>query len=388
MKRVGPAVRVALVAIGLVVASLVLRAVPAPAQAITGIVEDSSGAPIAGAFVVLEDSSEAAVARTLTRDDGGYRLAAPAAGRYRLRTDRIGYVGTVSPWLRLEAGQTLVHPFRVQPIPIRLQRITVNERARCELLPDEGVQLQSVWDEARKALTATSWTGQQPYFRFDAVMHSHALDERGRPLSEAVLEEVRFYGRHPFRSIPARDLVFGGFVQEPEGRVAYYAPDADVLLSETFVRRHCFRLVRGGMDRAGLLGLEFEALPQSRLPDIEGVMWLDPATSELRRLDFSYVNLDVPVSTERLGGQVEFTRLPTGAWIIQGWRIRVPVIEWVEGRPGRTAGRYRLTGINEGGGQVLAVWLTARIAGLLPADTLRVTPPPDSLLVRFELREP
>ena len=388
MKQVGAAVRVAVVAIGLLVASLALRAAPAQAQAITGIVEDGSGAPIAGAFVVLEDSSEAAVARTLTRDDGGYRLAAPASGRYRLRTDRIGYVGTVSPWLRLETGQTLVHRFRVEPIPIRLQRITVNERARCELLPDEGVQLQSVWDEARKALTATSWTGQQPYFRFDAVMHSHALDERGRPLSEAVLEEVRFYGRHPFRSIPARDLVFGGFVQEPEGRVAYYAPDADVLLSETFVRRHCFRLVRGGMDRAGLLGLEFEALPQSRLPDIEGVMWLDPTTSELRRLDYSYVNLDVPVSTERLGGQVEFTKLPTGAWIIRGWRIRVPVIEWVEGRPGRTAGRYRLTGINEGGGQVLAVWLTARIAGLLPADTLRVKPPPDSLLVRFELREP
>ncbi|MCL7956446.1 MAG: carboxypeptidase-like regulatory domain-containing protein [marine benthic group bacterium] len=388
MIGVGPLVRGGLLTAASIAVCLSVRPAPATAQAISGIVEDSSGAPISGAFVVLEDSSGAVVARTLTRDGGGYRLAAPVAGRFRLRTDRIGYVGAVSPWLRLEADETLEHRFRVEPVPIRLQRITVSERARCELLPDEGVQLQSVWDEARKALTATSWTGQQPYFRFDAVMHSHALDARGRPLSEAVLEEVRFYGRHPFRSIPARDLVFGGFVQEPEGRVAYYAPDADVLLSETFVRRHCFRLVRGGADRAGLLGLEFEALPQSRLPDIEGIMWLDPATSELRRLDYSYVNLDVPVDTDRLGGQVEFARLPTGAWIIRGWKIRVPVIEWVEGRPGRTAGRYRLTGINEGGGQVLAVWMTARIAGLLPTDTLRVTPPPDSLLVRFELREP
>ena len=37
---------------------------------------------------------------------------------------------------------------------------------------------------------------------------------------------------------------------------------------------------------------------------------------------------------------------------------------------------------------MVAVWLTARIAGLLPTDTLHVTPPADSLLMRFELEEP
>jgi hypothetical protein len=366
-----------------------LAAIPGSlrAQTVEGVVEDSSGAPIVGAFVVLENESGEVVARSLTRASGGYRLSAPAPGTYRLRTDRIGYATAVSTELRLEAGRTLEYRFTTRPVPVRLREITVEQRAQCEVLPDEGIEMQRVWDEARKALTATAWTGQQPYFRFDAVMHTHALDARGRSLSEATLEEVRFYGRHPFRSIPARDLVFGGFVQEPDGRVAYYAPDAEVLLSDTFVRRHCFRLVRGRNERAGFLGLEFEALPQSRLPDIEGVMWIDPANSELRWLDYSYVNLDQPVSTDRLGGEVEFASLPTGAWIIRRWLIRVPVIKWVEG-PGERPGRYRLTGINEGGGQVLAVWLTARIAGLLPTDTLHVTPPPDSLLVRFELEEP
>jgi len=371
----------------LLVSGLFAGTPPAVAQMVTGIVEDSSGVPISRAFVVLEDTASRVAARTLTGTGGGYYLTAPQPGRYRLRTDRIGYAGAVSPWLRIEAGRTLEYRFRVEPVPVRLREITVEERPRCQVLPDEGIEMQRVWDEARKALTATAWTGQQPYFRFDAVLHSHALDARGRPRSEAVLEEVRFYGRHPFRSIPARDLVFGGFVQEPDGRVAYYAPDAEVLLSDTFVRRHCFRLIRGRDEDAGLLGLAFEAVPQSRLPDIEGVMWLDPASSELRRLDYSYVNLDVPVDTDRLGGSVEFARLPTGAWIIRGWLIRVPVIEWVPGI-GPRPGRYRLTGINEGGGQVLAVWLTAKIAGLLPTDTLHVKPPPDSLLVRFELQEP
>ena len=366
---------------------LLLGARPAGAQIVRGWVEQADGVPIFGAFIMLEDSSGVVSSRVLSTESGSYRITAPAPGAYRLRADRIGYSAAVSPWLRLDEGEDLSYRFVIEPSPVRLREIRVEERARCMILPDEGIELQRVWDEALKAITATAWTGQQPYFRFDAVMHTQTLDNRGRPTAEAVLEEVRFYGRHPFRAIPAQDLVLGGFVQHPGGLVAYYAPDADVLLSDSFVRRHCFRLVRGQAESAGLLGLEFEALPQSRLPDIEGVMWLDPASSELRRLEFTYVNLEASIEQQGLGGMVEFARLPSGAWIIRSWWIRVPVVEWVPGLVQRP-GRYRLKGIDEGGGQVVSVWLTARIAGLLPTDTLRVTPPPDSLLMRFDLEEP
>ena len=366
---------------------LVSGAWPAVAQTVRGLVEQSDGVPIYGAFVMLEDSSGVVSSRVLSTESGSFRITAPAPGAYRLRADRIGYSAAVSPWLRLNEGEDLSYRFVIEPSPVRLREIRVEERARCMILPDEGIELQRVWDEALKAITATAWTGQQPYFRFDAVMHTQTLDNRGRPTAEAVLEEVRFYGRHPFRAIPAQDLVLGGFVQHPGGLVAYYAPDADVLLSDSFVRRHCFRLVRGQAQSAGLLGLEFEALPQSRLPDIEGVMWLDPASSELRWLEFTYVNLEASIEQQGLGGMVEFARLPSGAWIIRSWWIRVPVVEWVPGLVQRP-GRYRLQGIDEGGGQVVSVWLTARIAGLLPTDTLRVTPPPDSLLMRFDLEEP
>ena len=366
---------------------LLLGARPAGAQTVRGWVEQADGVPIFGAFIMLEDSSGVVSRRVLSTESGSYRITAPAPGAYRLRAERIGYSAAVSPWLRLDEGEDLSYRFVIEPSPVRLREIRVEERARCTILPDEGIELQRVWDEALKAITATAWTGQQPYFRFDAVMHTQTLDNRGRPTAEAVLEEVRFYGRHPFRAIPAQDLVLGGFVQHPGGQVAYYAPDADVLLSDSFVRRHCFRLVRGRAESAGLLGLEFETLPQSRLPDIEGVMWLDPASSELRWLDFTYVNLEASIEQQGLGGMVEFARLPSGAWIIRSWWIRVPVVEWIPGQLQRP-GRYRLLGIDEGGGQVLSVWLTARIAGLLSTDTLRVTPPPDSLLLRFDLEEP
>lgn len=373
------------------IASAALLALPgrAAGQVVTGVVaEAETGWPIPGAFVLLEDEGGEVRARALSGAGGTFRVAAPGPGTWRLRLERIGYAATDSPPLRLAAGEVREYRFRVETRPVRLREIPVEERTRCDVLPAEGVALQEVWDEARKALSATAWTGQQPYYRFDVVLHTRRLDDRGRPTGEPVLEEARFFGRHPFRSIPARDLVLGGFVQEPPGLVAYYAPDADVLLSPTFMRRHCFGLERGSDGDAGLLGLEFRALPASRLPDIEGVMWLDPATAELRSLDFRYVNLAGPAEGEQLGGRVEFDRLPSGAWIVRRWWIRTPVIEWVEFDRARRSGRLRMVAIDEGGGQVVAVWLTARIEGLLPVDTLDVTAPPDSLLVRYELEEP
>jgi hypothetical protein len=43
--------------------------------------------------------------------------------------------------------------------------------------------------------------------------------------------------------------------------------------------------------------------------------------------------------------------------------------------------------MNEGGGQVTAVYLTSRLAGASSTDTLPVRPPPDSLIVRYPLRQ-
>jgi hypothetical protein len=306
-----------------------------------------------------------------------------------LRADRIGYASFLSDSLVLEADASLTYRLAVAVAPIGLTELAVEGADnRCELLGEEGLAVYRVWEEARKALAAIVWTGQQPYYRFDAVHYRRRLDSAGLPASAVEYEEVRYFGRHPFRSIPTRDLVLGGFVQRISGEVQYYGPDADVLLSDEFLLRHCFRLV--DMDRPGVVALEFEPVVETRTIDISGMMWLDAESSELRRLDFTYENLQLPVDTRRLGGSVEFARLPSGAWIVQHWAIRVPIIETAPARTsgGRTlAPRRVLSGIDEGGGQVTAVYLTSRLAGFASTDTLPVRPPPDSLIVRFPLRD-
>ena len=64
----------------------------------------------------------------------------------------------------------------------------------------------------QKALAAVVWTGQQPYYRFDAVHFQRSLDPDGTPRTAVDYEEVRYFGRHPFRSVPTQDLLLGGFV--------------------------------------------------------------------------------------------------------------------------------------------------------------------------------
>jgi hypothetical protein len=363
------------------------------AQGVRGrVVEEDTGQPVAGAFVVLVDSTGAPLVRALTGPEGLWRLRAPGPGLWRLRVDRIGYETVESDPIRVEAGEVAEWRPAVPAHPIRLPEVGVRDRRRCDMLPDEGLELQRAWDEARKALAATAWTGARPYYRFDAVLFTRMLDREGELIGEPRYEEVRYFGRHPFRAAGARDLVLGGFVRGgPNDPMRwFYGPDAEVLLSTEFLSRHCFRMVAGDEETADLVGLAFRPVEEARLPDISGVLWLDPVTSELRDLEYAYENLEMDVPSDALGGEVRFARLPSGAWIVRRWSIRTPIFGWREiRRPGASRGAARrvLEAIQEGGGHVTAVWRTARLASAVSPDTLPVRAPSDSLIVRFPLDE-
>ena len=100
---------------------------------------------------------------------------------------------------------------------------------------------------------------------------------------------------------------------------------ARTLIAEEFLRTHCFR-VRDERTERGRVGLDIEPVPRRYVPDIKGTLWLDAATGELRRLDFVYVNLPANVPSDRADGWVEFRRLPRGAWIVDRWAMRLPLV--------------------------------------------------------------
>lgn len=337
-------------------AGLASVASPLHAQAVRGTVGDpSTGAAIDGAIVVLIDEQGQTVGQVLSNDSGRFLLRAPEPGRYSLRADRIGHASTFSETFALTAGQTLVMDLMADVEAIELAGIDVDAERQCVLQPSDDGGTALLWEEARKALTATAWTAESGVYRYELLYRSRQLDRDARRVESESTRRSTALRQQAFVSRPAEFLEENGYTaRDSNGDRLYFAPDAAVLLSDSFLRTHCFTVREGRRESEGLIGLGFEPVPDRRLPDIDGTLWLDPATAELRWIDFRYRNLDSEIFDDAIGGRVEFTSLPTGPWFVNRWSIRMPILQR-QGLGGNRGPRLALVGVAEEGAQVVGV---------------------------------
>ena len=366
--------------------ALVLAASIAPragAQTVRGRLLDTDGTTgVGGAMVILVNVSGTAVDGTLTPGDGLYRLSAPASGRYRLRAERIGYATTHSEYFDVAVGKTVRIDVSASVEAISLEGIEATGERRCGVEPREGRKLARVWDEARKALTAAAWTQERGYYQYEMRNVEQRLEPEGNKLISEHRRYNRSYVKAPYVSRPADSLVQGGFARITGAESLYWAPDAEVLLSDAFLGTHCFSLKTDEKKAPGLIGLRFEPQPRRTAPDIGGVMWIDRRTSHLERLEYSYRNMNYPgtMGIDGAGGTLDFEALPNGTWIVNSWRIRMP--HWSMGTnkmTGREAAYLKAIVVQGGdvikvhgtGGTVLDVELGGGIAGVI-LDSLRV----------------
>ena len=350
---------------------LVLTAIPAAAQSVRGQLTDSiSRAPLAGAFITLVDEHGAEKARTITNHAGEFLLSAPA-GSYRIRSKRIGFRPFLSAPLTLRSGETISFIAAVDPIPVALSQVVVEGERQCEVAG--GASLAALWDEIREALAAVSWTSRDPGYWYDMADFQREVTAGGRPRRPDSTWHDVGYRRVPIRSAPAEQLEREGYISRNEdGGFTYWAPDADVLLSDPFLRTHCFETKSGRGETDGLIGLAFAPARGRTLPDVSGTLWVDRKTAELHHLEFTYTRLPQEVVAPRAGGRVEFLRVPSGAWIVRDWVIRMPLARMVE-RPMAMGQRPEVVGFREEGGS--AVVIKTR-TGTIIYGTEPVAPPP------------
>ena len=281
-----------------------------------------SGSPVSRGFVVLLTIDGEEVARSPTTSDGSFSLLAPTEGIYRLRSERIGYRAWESNSITISSGSDNRHIISVTSLPTQLSTVVILGENRCGDMRGDS-QFATIWEEARKALSAASWTGRQGY---DTPIHRYELirsKRNNRILSERFWNETAI-SLQPFVAVDPTVLLKYGFIEYTDGNYQYYGPDANVLLHDSFHGQHCFRFTEDRVDGRRLIGLEFEPHPDQTLSDIAGTLWLDAETSELRSLEWRYVNPPFKIEDESFGGSLTFTPLPSGEWIISEWRIRVP----------------------------------------------------------------
>jgi outer membrane receptor protein involved in Fe transport len=91
-----------------------LWATPALAATVTGVITDSTGAPVEGARVVLRAVASGQQAETRTNDTGRYQLTAPTTGSYLLVVTRDGFAESANTLTVSQPDQTLDHPVTLQ----------------------------------------------------------------------------------------------------------------------------------------------------------------------------------------------------------------------------------------------------------------------------------
>jgi hypothetical protein len=331
--------------------SIALLALPVAAHAQSielRLIEEALGRPVAGAIVRLM-AGASVVAQGLTNETGRIVLRAPAPGTYQVKADRIGWNGLLTEPFILGADATLRRELVMPATRRELPTITVRGRSQCDPGGQGGPLAAALWEEIRNALTANVLTQRQQAVPLHVRQFVREVNLGRRILRQWTYRSTITRG-NAFVSVPPAQLAEIGFVHMVGDSVEYAAPDATLLLSDEFVATHCFRVVRGD---SGLVGLAFEPIPGRKVADVNGTMWVDRGTSELRYLEYDYTGLPRLLERARLGGRVEFERLPVGAWIVSYWHIRMPTLDstMVRGTGNTQQAVTRLVGFRDQGGR-------------------------------------
>ena len=304
----------------------------ASAQEVRGVAQIAGvSTPLADASVVLIGADGNIVAGAITHADGSYILRASRPGTYRVRPRRIGFSPDSSHALELVSGQSVTYSPTLTPFATQLAGVRVEETSRCSIAPEAGATALRLWQEAQSALTAAAVVSKNAPIGFVLRRFERELDPGGSVVRESKSWDSRAVSSEPYASISAESLAVHGFVV-PQGRyLIYYAPDVRTLTSDAFARTHCFRPTQNPT-RPALIGLAFapatrgthRSVNGSSVRDVSGVLWLDRRTAELQFLEFEYGTSAADASAA--SGRVDYRHLPSGAWIVNHWVIRMPVV--------------------------------------------------------------
>ena len=327
------------------------------AQEVAGRITTADAAPVAGGLVELLDSAGRVAADAATDRAGRFLVRAPSPGSYRVRAGQVGFQSARSAPLALARGERRELSLAITRSVVTLEGIRAVGRPRCEATPTSGAELARVWDEARKALALTLRTAADSSVGYEFATYTRTVQTVGDSVLEDSAVAFEMVGGVPFFSAPLNELDRHGFVREIRGQTTFFGPDAQTILSPTFLSQHCFSLRDGSGARAGQIGLAFEPVPARRRPDVTGVLWLDARSGELRELEWGYTRVEAPPEHEPRG-RAEFMRLPNGAWIIERWALRIPFARsyFDRGRRGTRLVFSRIEAVREVGGEVGRLW--------------------------------
>jgi hypothetical protein len=226
----------------------------------------------------------------------------------------------------------------------RIPEVKTRASTPCQVRPETAVETAELWLAAETALASSvAIDSNPPYLLIQKWRRK--LDRSLRPVY--VRRDTSLVAtRQPFGTETPSSIERAGYIQRMFRTVIFYGPDPDEIITERFLRQHCFRRVEGSGATQGLAGLAFEPLPRQQKPDVSGILWIDPASGALRYVEYGWTNAPYWADGDKAHGRTDFVRLAGGGWVTQRWYIRMP-------QP--VGGGFDFEGYTEEGGELLAV---------------------------------
>jgi hypothetical protein len=255
-----------------------------------------------------------------------------------------------------------LEPVTSSVVMAALPEIRVTRATPCRTDASDAARIATLWNDARTALLAAEAARRDR--TVPTLLIRYVRDLNPQSLS-TLSEDLQVFDHQDagntlgFRSLSGDSLSMVGYWQQSGGATTtFYGPDANALLSEAFVRDHCFNLVDASTESPDAVGLLFQPVRgRTRMnapPEIRGAVWFDRATSRLQRVEFNWIVLPGKASINHLGGELAFAWNALGVVHVDRWRLRMPKDIYEVLIRGTRSMRVRRLGIVEEGGVVFA----------------------------------
>jgi hypothetical protein len=339
------------------------------AQQVRGIVRDSAAAaPLPGAVVSIVDSAGNAIARTIADGAGRFTLSrGPHAAT--LHVIRIGYQprDVAIPGTARDGADVTVE-FAMRKLPAILDAVRVTDRELCPGSSDRGGAFQ-LWQQARAGLLAAVVAREANPSMVMTLIYERATYPNDDLIRRQTVRSNSGRSKRPFAASESpATFAARGYMREDRAGRTFFAPDADVLLDESFAATHCFHLQAADATHRDQIGLAFTpAQERDSIVDVSGVIWIDRTMPALRSFDFTFTQLEPAAQRAGVGGHLEFRNMSNGVSFIERWNLRLPILEMIPNvatvAPARRSVHrrdnvdVRIAQILDAGGQVMsATW--------------------------------
>ena len=311
-----------------------------------------TGTPLDHAMVSLVGGGR----QTFTNDRGVFAFTQLAPGTYHLRVVHLGFTPTLVDFVMPATGAAPRVRVELARVSVRLAAVKISGKPTCS---NPGRPDPALNHDLFEVVQQVRFNAEQFQVVSDSFPFAYSVQRARREVRADDARGPSVYDTLHMRSdAHGWEYKMGNVVErERNGHYVMHLPTLRDFAGIEFLNNHCFQYAGLDSTKEGmLLRIDFRADDQIRTPDVNGTIYLDPKTYQIRLADLQLSKLiaevreitAVKVRTifrEIASNIIVFDRVIGTNEIKHGWGSwavaaieedqRMMRFEWLQGEPGK-----------------------------------------------------